>query len=124
MDARYRLALRLLVRAERAWRLTRRHRGIRALRAGADMQTLERIDARLQRRRQRPIRGGTVGEQRLTLAARHRLHREEQRDVGWWAAVTLIGVPTAAMWELHGQESVGGQRRIGAARRGPRGRWR
>jgi hypothetical protein len=124
MDTCHRLALRPLVRRKRAGRLARQYGIAAAVGAEADMQALERIDARLQCRRQRLVGSGAIGEQGLTLAPGHRLHREEQRDVGRRTTVALIGMPAAAMRELHGQHAVRGQRRVGLAWRGTRGRWR
>src|ERR1700730_9510863 len=103
MDACERLALRLLVRPERAGRLAGQHLVAAAAGAEADMQALERIDACLQRLRQCLVGGGAVGEEALPLAAGSRLPREEQRDVGRRTAIARVGVPATAVRELHGQ---------------------
>src|SRR3954452_8831571 len=76
MLARDRLPLRLLVWAKRSRCITGEHGVAASAGAGTDMQTLQRIDAGLQRRRQRRISSRAIGEQRLSLAARHRLHGE------------------------------------------------
>ena len=88
----------------------------------ADMQALERIDARLERRRQCLIGRGAVGEQRLALAVRHRQHRKEQRDIGRRAAIALVGVPALRCGNCAGSlpsAVSGGSGRRGGARGRP-----
>ena len=112
MLARNRLTLRLLVRAKWSWRFAGQYCVAAASGTGADMQPLQRVDARLQRWRQRRIGGCAIGEQRLSLATWHWLHSEKERNVRRGATVALISVPAAPVWELYRQAAIGTERWI------------
>ena len=65
----------------------------------------------------------SIGIERLTLIAGRRFVGIEERDIGWWAAEALIGVPAAPAWKADRKFAVGGAWRVGGLGRREIHRW-
>ena len=117
VDPSQRLALGLLMRAQRTWRRSGQRVVAGSFGTRSNMDPFQAIDLGLQSRRQRVVGRRPVGEQGLALAFRDRTDRQEQRDIRRWAAIALIRMPAPTMGKSDGKAAIVCQRRVRRARR-------
>ena len=112
VGAHHRLRLRAVLFGERLARPAGAHIVLAMARKGRDMQAPQPLRRPLQPRRQRFPGAAAVGIERLPLAPGRRAVGIEERDVGRWAAVALIGMPAAPVGKGRGQAAIGQPRRL------------